>query len=197
MGATSGPGAVVRNVNASPLSGIGRHNPAKQNQSSPSFVNFHFCFGDSVPVNSKKCDAGIRQRPTGNRRSSERKLMMGAPLDRALIGRPDVLAWLQVGGSFGPSDRISGLAEGREIIAIRNMVAETVAHSRMPLGDELIMPPSSPRLLRIAPESNESGPPAAFSRPWVGALVKLKANDRALDMIASGQGVREAASEAA
>jgi hypothetical protein len=31
----------------------------------------------------------------------------------------------------------------------------------------------------------------------VGALVKLKANDRALDIIASGQGVRETDSEAA
>jgi hypothetical protein len=64
----------------------------------------------------------------------------------------------------------------------------------MPLGHELIRPPSSPRLLRTAPESNESGAPAAFCRP---ALVKLKANDCALDIIASGQGVREADSEAA
>jgi hypothetical protein len=31
-------------------------------------VNFHFVFGDLVPVNSKKCDAGTKQRPTGNRR---------------------------------------------------------------------------------------------------------------------------------
>src|SRR5947207_140458 len=77
MGATSGPGAVVSSVNASPPCGIGRHSPAKQNQSSPAFVNFHFCFGDLVPVNSKKCDAGIRHRPTGNRLPSERKLMMG------------------------------------------------------------------------------------------------------------------------
>src|SRR5437763_17014610 len=83
MGATSGPGSVVSSVNASPPSGIGRHNPAKQNQSSPILVNFHFIFGDFAPVNSKKCDAGIRQRPTGNRRPSERKLMMGAPLGRA------------------------------------------------------------------------------------------------------------------
>src|ERR1043166_3177064 len=83
MGATSGPGAVVSNVNASPPSGIGRHSPAKQNQSSPAFVNFHFAFGDLVPVNSKKCEAGVRHRPTGNRRPSERKLMMGAPLGKA------------------------------------------------------------------------------------------------------------------
>src|SRR5947207_4384937 len=83
MGATSGPGSVVSSVNASPPSGIGRHSPAKQNQSSPAFVNFHFDFGDLVPVNSKKCEAGIRQRPTGNRRPSERKFMIGAPLGRA------------------------------------------------------------------------------------------------------------------
>src|SRR5438477_12457425 len=83
MGATSGPGAVVSRVKASPPSGIGRHSPAKQNQSSPAFVNFHLVFGDLVPVNSKKCDAGIRHRPTGNRRPSERKLMMGAPFGRA------------------------------------------------------------------------------------------------------------------
>jgi len=51
MGATSGPGAVVSSVNASPPSGIGRHSPAKQNQSSHAFVNFHFCLGDLVPVN--------------------------------------------------------------------------------------------------------------------------------------------------
>jgi hypothetical protein len=30
-----------------------RHNPAKQNQFSPASVNFHFVFGDLVPVNSK------------------------------------------------------------------------------------------------------------------------------------------------
>jgi NMT1/THI5 like len=71
-------------VNASPApSGIGRHRPAKQNQSSPAFVNFHFDFGDLVPVNSKKCEAGIRQRPFGKRRPSERKLMIGAPFGRA------------------------------------------------------------------------------------------------------------------
>jgi len=33
---------------------MGRHRPAKQNQSSLDFVNFHFDFGDFVPVNSKK-----------------------------------------------------------------------------------------------------------------------------------------------
>src|SRR6516162_6767202 len=79
MGATSGPGSVVRSVKASPApSGIGRHRPAKQNQSSPTLVNFHFDFGDLLPVNSKKCDTGMRQRPFGKRRPSERKLMIGA-----------------------------------------------------------------------------------------------------------------------
>src|SRR5437763_12395358 len=100
MGATSGPGAVVSSVNASPRSGIGRHSPAKQNQSSPAFVNFHFCFGDLVPVNSKKCDAGIRQRPTGKRRPSERKLMTGGPLGRA-GGKPH----RKSENSFVPSSR--------------------------------------------------------------------------------------------
>jgi hypothetical protein len=66
-------------VNASPApSGIGRHKPAKQNQSSPVLVNFHFDFGGFVPVNSKKCDAGIRPRRFGNPRPSERKLITGA-----------------------------------------------------------------------------------------------------------------------
>src|SRR5437868_1304166 len=83
MGATSGPGSVVRSVNASSPSGTGRHSPAKQNQSSPALVNFHFDFGEFAPVNSKKWEAGIRQRPFGKRRPSERKLITGAPLGRA------------------------------------------------------------------------------------------------------------------
>src|SRR6266567_5443774 len=83
MGATSGPGSVVSSVKAAPPSGIGRHRPAKQNQSSPTLVNFHLVFGDLVPVNSKKCDAGTRQRPIGKRRPSERKLITGGPFGRA------------------------------------------------------------------------------------------------------------------
>src|SRR5205807_7585465 len=76
-----GPGSVVRSVNASPEpSAIGRHRPAIQNHSSSFLENFHLLFGDLVPVNSKKCDAGTRQRPAGNRRPSERKLMIGGPL---------------------------------------------------------------------------------------------------------------------
>src|ERR1700751_977745 len=62
---------------------MGRHSPAKQNQSSPALVNFHFDLGDFVPVNSKKFEAGIRQRPFGKRRPSDRKLITGAPLGRA------------------------------------------------------------------------------------------------------------------
>ena len=119
MGATSGPGSVVSIVKASPApSGIGRQRPARQNQSSPVLVNFHFDFGDFAPVNSKKCDAGTRHRPFGNRRPSERKLMIGAPFARAGgnppaqlrqldpvlapandgsgLGRPDVVARLEI-----------------------------------------------------------------------------------------------------
>src|SRR6202040_2055528 len=81
--ATSALGSVLSSVKAPPPAAIGRHRPAKQNQSSPTFVNFHFVFGDFVPVNSKKCDAGTRHRPTGNRRPSERKLVTGGPLGRA------------------------------------------------------------------------------------------------------------------
>src|SRR5438270_11513565 len=105
MRATSGPGSVVNNVKASPPWGIGRHSPAKQNQFSPTFVNFHFVFGDLAPVNSKKCDAGIRHRPTGKRRPSERKLMMGAPFGRA-GGKPHRSS----ANSFVPSSsrRITG-----------------------------------------------------------------------------------------
>jgi hypothetical protein len=42
-----------------------------------------FDFGDFVPVNSKKCEAGMGHRPFGKRRPSERKLMTGAPFGRA------------------------------------------------------------------------------------------------------------------
>ena len=58
--------------------------PAKQNQSSPVLVNRHLLFGDFVPVNSKKKDAGMRHRPLPKRRPSERKLITGPPwADRA------------------------------------------------------------------------------------------------------------------
>src|SRR5438067_8341512 len=83
-----------------PISRVGHHRPAKQNQSSSALVNFHFVFGDFVPVNSKKNDAGIRHRPTGKRRPSERKLMTGAPLGRA-GGKPH----RKSENSFVPSSR--------------------------------------------------------------------------------------------
>ena len=49
IGSMSGPGTVVSRVKAAPRSGMGRQSPAKQNQSSPAFVNVHFDFGDLVP----------------------------------------------------------------------------------------------------------------------------------------------------
>jgi hypothetical protein len=70
----------MSSVAAPPPSAIGRHNPAKQDQSSPALVNFHFDFGGFAPVNSKKWKAGIRKRPFGKRGLSQRKLMTGAPL---------------------------------------------------------------------------------------------------------------------
>jgi len=115
---------------------------------------------------------------------------------RDFIGRLDVLARLQVRRGLRPSHGDACLAEGREIIAIRNMVAEIVAHSRMQLGHELIMLPPSPRLLRIRIGKKRERCSRHFPRRR-GCLVKLKTNDRAFDMIASGQGVREADSEAA
>src|SRR5438128_323074 len=100
----------------------GGHNPAKQSQSSPALVNFHFDFGGLAPVNSKKCDAGIRQRPFGNRRPSERKLITDAPLaspaespnavepapphvpppkNGCRLCRPDVIAEFKIWGGVG------------------------------------------------------------------------------------------------
>ena len=50
MGATSGPGLRRQHREGGPApSGIGRHSPAKQNQSSPALVNLHFDFGDFPP----------------------------------------------------------------------------------------------------------------------------------------------------
>src|SRR5436190_6350508 len=161
MGATSGPGAVVSRVNALPPSGIGRHRPAKQNQSSPAFVNFHFDFGDLVPVNSKKCDAGMRHRPTGNLRPSERKLMIGAPLGRA-GGKPHrnsaksfvpssncrITGALSVGQmssrveirrSLRPSHRNACLAKRCEVVAVWDVVSEVVAHAEFRSGPYILL----------------------------------------------------------
>src|ERR1700722_248067 len=99
MGATSG--RVVRRVKASPASpGVGRQRPAKQNHSSPTLENFYLDLGDLVPVNSKKCDAGTRQRPAGKRLLSDRKLITGAPLGFA-GGKPQ----RNTANSFVPSSR--------------------------------------------------------------------------------------------
>jgi hypothetical protein len=58
IGATSGPGSVVRRVKASPFSSAtSGHNPAKQNHPSPALVNCHFDFGDFAPVNSNRSRA--------------------------------------------------------------------------------------------------------------------------------------------
>src|SRR6266550_4889709 len=54
------------------------------------------------------------------------------PNYRSLVGRPDVLSWLKVRRGFRPSHRNKSLAEGGEIIAIWNMVAEVVAHAQVP-----------------------------------------------------------------
>ena len=61
-------------------------------------MNFHFDFGDFVPVNSKKCEAGTRQRPFGKRLPSERKLMTGAA-----FGRPGGKPQRSCANSFVPS----------------------------------------------------------------------------------------------
>jgi hypothetical protein len=90
----------VRRVKASPALGVGRHKPAKQNHASPVLVNFHFDFGVLLPVNSKKCDAGTRHRPTGKRQPSDRKLITGAPLGFA-GGKPQ----RKTANSFVPFSR--------------------------------------------------------------------------------------------
>src|SRR5690242_8365043 len=135
MGATSGPGAVVSNVNASPPSGIGRHSPAKQNQSLPAFVNFHFCFGDLVPgeleemrrrdqtpANWKappfRTEIDDRRSFRSSRWEAPSQLgklvrpVFETPDYRGLVGRPDVLARLQVRRSLRPSHGDACLAEG-------------------------------------------------------------------------------------
>ena len=92
IGTTPGPGSVVNRVKASGTpSAPGRQIPAKQNHASPARVNRHFDFGDLLPVNSKKCDAGTRQRPGPNRRPSLRKLMTGGALGR--LGAKPQRSW--------------------------------------------------------------------------------------------------------
>src|SRR5205085_12030137 len=50
------------------------------------------------------------------------------PDHRGFIGRPDVLAWFQVGYGGRPLHRNPGLAEGREVIAVGDVISEVVAH---------------------------------------------------------------------
>jgi hypothetical protein len=105
IGATSGPGSVVRRVKASPLTpSPSRHSPAKQNHSSLGLVNCHFDFGDFAPVNSKKWLAGMRHRPFGKRRFSERKLMTAGAFGRA-AGKPHLSC---ANSLCSPTRRITG-----------------------------------------------------------------------------------------
>jgi hypothetical protein len=74
--------------------------------------NFHLDLGDLVPVNSKKCDAGTRQRPTGKRLPSDRKLTTGAPLGFA-GGKPQ----RNTANSFVPSGWAARVG-GRDAAAV-------------------------------------------------------------------------------
>src|SRR5690242_218170 len=55
-----------------------------------------------------------------------------SPNYRSFVRRPDVLARLQVRCSLRPSHGNAGLAERREIIAVWDVIAEVVAHARVP-----------------------------------------------------------------
>jgi hypothetical protein len=140
-------------VNASPApSGIGRHKPAKQNQSSPALVNFHFDFGDLLPVNSKKCDAGneaapFREAPPfgaeiddgGSLRPRRRKaptqldkfdpVLPPAKHGRGL-GRPDIVAGFEIGGGCREYDGCADVAESIQIGAVGHVIPEIVAHGQ-------------------------------------------------------------------
>ena len=52
--------------------------------------------------------------------------------DRGTIGRPDVVARFQVRGCVRPLHRNANLTEGGKIIAVRNVIAELVAHGTTP-----------------------------------------------------------------
>src|SRR5207245_10377677 len=52
--------------------------------------------------------------------------------DRGAIGRPDILARLQVWGRMWPLHWNASLSKGREIIAVRDVIAEIVAHGTTP-----------------------------------------------------------------
>src|ERR1051326_2774673 len=99
---------------------------------------------DQTPANWKsaslrtKIDDGRSLGPRRGKAPSQLRKLVRAifepPDHRSLVGRPDVLSWLKVRGGFRPAHRNAGLAEGREIVAIRNVVAEVVAHARVPDG---------------------------------------------------------------
>jgi hypothetical protein len=113
-------------------------------------VNFHFDFGAFVPVNSKKCDAGMRQRPfrevpalgaeiddrralgPGRRQTpaelNQLHAIVPAPKNGRGLCRPDIIAGFKIGGGRWKDDRSADLAERREIVAVGDVVSEVVAH---------------------------------------------------------------------
>src|SRR4051794_24468137 len=92
MGATSGPGSVVSIVKVGGLlPAASRHNPATAMNGAPLRVKRCLAFGYLVPVNSKKAEAGMRQRLlAAKRRPSERKLNTGPPFG-PVGGKPKVI----------------------------------------------------------------------------------------------------------
>src|SRR5690348_5620101 len=108
-------------MKASPPSGIGRHKPAKQSQSSTAFVNFlgRFCAGeleemrrrDEAPANWKPSPLGTEvddRCSLGSSRwrkapSQLRKLVRSVftpPDYGSLVSGPDVLGGLRFGAAF-------------------------------------------------------------------------------------------------
>jgi hypothetical protein len=105
---------------------------------------------------SSELDAGIRQRPFGNLRPWERKLMTGAPFwpgwrkapahlhhlngflaaskDRRGLGWPNVVSRFQVRCSLWPSQRNPYLAESAQIVVVGNVIAEVVTQKRLSLS---------------------------------------------------------------
>ena len=80
IGATSGLGAVVSIVKAAPSPcGIGRHRPAKQNHSSPVFVNFHLVLGDFVPVKFGGQPGACPSRPNRARPYMPEQMLQSPP----------------------------------------------------------------------------------------------------------------------
>jgi hypothetical protein len=147
MGATSGPGSVVRSVKASPApSGTGRQRPAKQNQSSPAFVNFHFDFGDLLPrelekVRRRNKAAAFREAPPlgaeiAHRRSlwprgreAPAQLHKLEPAEHGGgLGWPDVVARFEIGGGCREYDGGADLAERCQIVAVGYFISKILAH---------------------------------------------------------------------